>query len=111
MTDGHLHVMYRRRDFRSDTVGLGAANGASFSTNLVNDTTADLPLFDEDDGLEQDSHPSGHRAKRRTGRYAAGRQNYVETMITVDAAMHSFHGESAVNIYVITMIHIVRSSS
>ncbi|XP_041485782.1 A disintegrin and metalloproteinase with thrombospondin motifs 3-like isoform X1 [Lytechinus variegatus] len=110
LTDGHLHVMYRRRDFRSDTVGLGTANGASFSTNLVNDTTADLPLFDEEDDVDQDNDPSGHRAKRRAGRYAAGRQNYVETMITVDAAMHSFHGESAVNIYVITMIHIVNTA-
>ncbi|XP_072165296.1 A disintegrin and metalloproteinase with thrombospondin motifs 3-like [Diadema setosum] len=115
LTEGHLHVLYRRRDFRSNSTGLGTASGTTFSSNLVNDTDTNLSDFDlEDDDynrLAEESATPRHREKRRSrSRYAAGRQNFVETMITVDHAMHSFHGGGAVNIYLITMIHIVNTA-
>ncbi|XP_063969488.1 A disintegrin and metalloproteinase with thrombospondin motifs 3-like [Lytechinus pictus] len=93
---GLIHVMYRSKDaHRIDGTG---------DFDLHNDV-----MFSGAQLRRQTAKQAGRATRRRSKRAPrlVTRQHYVETMVTLDLSVHSFHGEDASAVYVLTIMNIV----
>ncbi len=94
ISDGHLHIMYKTKDFTLE------------STRLMTDLTFDLHHDTPERNIsQQEPLSSSERQRRRAG--DPGQKHFVETLLTADYSMTQFHGIDHVPTYLLTMLTIV----
>ncbi|XP_072051171.1 A disintegrin and metalloproteinase with thrombospondin motifs 3-like isoform X2 [Amphiura filiformis] len=102
VTEGHLHIMYRRKDWKGDTDYFDA-NYNFTHPRLIDDEMYRDPYSE----LHEPEDSSHTNRQKRQSISTYDREHHIETLITADYAVRSFHGEGHVITYLMTMMHIV----